>query len=412
MTVNIDRLQDDLETLAAFGRAEDRGIYRMAFTEADMLGRRWLRDRIEAAGMESVMDGAGNVFGRLNGRDDAPALIIGSHLDTVPAGGPLDGALGVLCGLECLRRIREEGLHESLPPVELVAFSDEEGRFSGGLFGSRALTGALIPQMVHDSIDLDGVRLVDAMTAVGLDPMEAIAARRHPESIRGYLELHIEQGPVLDSMHTPVGVVENITGLYRWQVHLIGNADHAGTTPMGMRRDSLMGLAEFAGEIPRILEENGSEDSVATIGNVVAVPGSPNTVPGQVDFTLDVRDPDPNILSELGDTMRRVLSAIGRRRDLMFEFEVLGEIAPVPCDSNIVSAIARTAEELDVAYHRMHSGAAHDAQIMAAIAPIGMIFVPSKEGRSHSNAEWTHMEDIRTGANVLLNTVLRLSYEN
>lgn len=356
-----------------------------------------------------MMDGAGNVFGGIPDASDGPAFLIGSHLDTVPSGGSLDGALGVLVGLECLRRIHEENLQARLSPVELVAFSDEEGRFDGGFFGSRAVRGSLIPQAIHESTDFDGVTLAEAMSQVGLDPAAALDARRHPDSIRGFLEVHIEQGAVLDQMGIRVGIVENITGLFRWQISLIGRADHAGTTPMNMRSDALQGLAEFSGEIPRILEESDGEESVATIGYIRLFPGTANTVPGELQFSLDVRDCDRKVLDQLKDTMRRALSAIARRRSLMFEFDELGEVEPTQCNKEIVRAIEESAKALELKTHRMHSGAGHDAQVMAEITPVGMIFVPSVGGRSHSSAEYTHTEDIIAGANVALQTLLRMA---
>lgn len=408
-TVNTERLQADLEELADIGKGDDRGIYRMAFTEADMEGRRWLEKKLRDAGLEASMDGAANVFGRFADRPDEPSVLVGSHLDTVPAGGPLDGALGVLVGLECLRRIKEENLYRDLAPVELVAFSDEEGRFDGGFLGSRAVRGSLIPQIIHDAADFKGVALSEAMSAVGLEPLGALEARRSPSTLKSYLELHIEQGAVLESLGQPVGIVENITGLFRWRVTLIGKADHAGTTPMAMRCDALQGLAEFAGEILRIIEESDGQESVATIGHVRLWPGTANTVPGEVEFSLDVRDVDRHVLDQLADTMRRSLSAIARRRGLMFEFQELGNVEPVACDRGVIEAIGRSVTELDIDAHRMNSGAGHDAQIMAEIVPVGMIFVPSIGGRSHSVAEWTHMEDIIAGANVTLRTLLHLA---
>lgn len=243
----------------------------------------------------------------------------------------------------------------------------------------------------------------------GLDTSEILCANRAPDSIRAFVELHIEQGPVLDRRGISLGVVEAITGLFRWNVILIGRADHAGTTPMEMRRDALQGLSEFSGEIPRVLEENGGERSHATIGRVACFPGASNVVPGRVEFSLDCRDTDETILAELGRAFRRTLSSIARRRDLMFEFEVVSEIAPVKCDSGVVQTIDETARAAPVTPLRMASGAAHDTQMLAGITRAGMIFVPSKEGRSHSAAEWTAWEDIELGANVLLNTICKLA---
>jgi len=413
LTVNFPRLQEDIDRLAEIGASEeDRGLYRMAFTDADMAGRRWLMDRLQEAGCAARMDGAGNVFGKISEESapphsDRPCVLMGSHLDTVPAGGRLDGALGVLVALECLRRLKEEAI-DTHYPVEIVAFSDEEGRF-GGMLGSRALTGALDPEMVYSATDLDGVALPEAMQQQGLDPEAALHCRRPRNTLHSYLELHIEQGPVLDHLGLHCGVVETITGLHRWTGRLLGEADHAGTTPMGMRRDAFQGLVEFAGEIPRVLEEHGGEDSVATIGRADLHPGSANTVPGRVEFSLDVRDTEEKTLRELMDACRRVLSAIARRRGLMFEFDIISEIDPVACDPSIVTAIRDAAQAQATEIKTMPSGAAHDAQIVSAIAPVGMIFVPSLKGRSHSPAEWTHWEDIEIGANVALGALLRIA---
>lgn len=407
--IKFDRLRNDIEELSKIGRdKDDFGINRMAFTDADMEARHWLQNKIEKAGLKTWMDGAGNVFGSNNkDKKDSPSILLGSHTDTVPCAGHLDGSLGVLCALECLRSIHEENIPTKYP-IEIVSFSDEEGRF-GGLFGSQALCGEITPESIHHATDLNGIRRADEMLRHGLEPMQALHARRAPESLHAYLELHIEQGPVLDTKKIPIGVVSEITGLFTWRVRLIGNADHAGTTPMHMRKDAFNGLAEFAGEIHRILEEHGSDHSVATIGKVELSPGTTNTVPGMVEFSLDVRDTSQSILDDLSDAFRRTISAIARRRQLMFEFDINSEVTPVQCSKKIIDTITNAAEELNFQYLVMPSGAAHDAQIMSHITNVGMIFVPSKGGKSHSPAEWTHWEDIETGANLMLKAALKLA---
>lgn len=407
LQINFERLKQDLSDLSEIGKAEDRGIYRMAFSPEDMKARAWLMGRIKEAGLETYQDGAANIFAVLPGKKDLPSVIIGSHIDTVPAAGHLDGTLGVLTGLEALRTIKEQGI-ETENPIEMVAFSDEEGRF-GGLFGSQSFCGDITPEDIHTAIDLSGITLIEAMKDHGLDAMDALSARRNPETIARYLEIHIEQGPVLDQNQCQVGIVENITGLFKWAVRLIGSANHAGTTPMYMRKDSFQGLAEFSGEIPRILEEHGSENSRATIGRVSLFPGSANTVPGLVEFSLDVRDTDPEILQALQDAFRITLSAMARRRGLMFEFDILSEVKPVSCDDSMLKIIEDNANKLGLKYLRMPSGAAHDAQIMAKITPISMIFVPSKDGRSHTPSEWTSWEDIESGANLTLHSLIDIA---
>jgi beta-ureidopropionase / N-carbamoyl-L-amino-acid hydrolase len=405
LRIEVARLRQDLQALGRIGLdPDDGGLYRLAFTPADLEGKRWLRERLEEADIPWRVDGAGNHFGRLEGADpEAPAVLIGSHLDTVPCAGTLDGSLGVITGLECLRRLKESGVRPRRP-VELVAFSDEEGRF-GGMFGSQAFVGDITPQTLHEATALDGTRLEDAMRACGLEPFRALEARRDPATLHSYLELHIEQGPVLDRLQKSVGIVEAITGLFRWVVHLRGEANHAGTTPMAMRHDAFMGLADFAHEIPRILEENGGEQSRATIGKAQILPGAPNTVPGLVEFSLDARDTDPGVLDALRDAFRRALQAIARRRSLMFSFEEQSRLEPVPCDPRLVGLLTRHAEALGLTFERMPSGAAHDAQLVARITPTAMIFVPSREGRSHSPAEWTAWDDIEAGANLALQVV-------
>lgn len=407
LQVNVERLQRDIEALSAIGRKEDHGLYRMAFTEADMQGRRWFAERIAEAELDLYVDGAANMHARLNWDGKRPSVMTGSHLDTVPGAGHLDGALGVLVALECLRSLKEQGVALQYP-LEAVAFSDEEGRF-GGMVGSQAICGMLTPERIHTARDLKDVTLTEAMAAQGLNAMDALRAQRSPDSIRAFVELHIEQGPVLDQQGAKIGVVEGIVGLFKWNVRLIGLANHAGTTPMDMRRDAFQGLAELSGQIPRILEEDGGTRSVATIGRVELFPGAANVVPGKAEFSLEVRDIDRATLDRLAAAFRRALSAIARRRDLMFEFEVLSELEPVKCDPLVMNAISESAHDLDVTQLQMPSGAAHDTQMMASLTRAGMIFVPSKEGRSHSPAEWTAWEDIEIGANVALNTLYKLA---
>ncbi len=407
LAVDFVRLQADVEALADIGRSEDHGIYRMAFSPGDMAARHWLQGRIEAAGLQFHQDEAANLHGRLGWDGATPSVMTGSHIDTVPGAGHLDGALGVVCALECLRVFRERGV-PLRRPLEMVAFTDEEGRF-GGMLGSQALTGVLTPESVLAARDLDGVSLADAMREQGFTATDALRAARPAESIHAFVELHIEQGPVLDRDGIAIGVVEGITGLRRWDVRLLGAANHAGTTPMDMRVDAFQGLAEFGSAVDRVLGEYGGPRSVATVGRVELVPGAANVVPGEARFSLEMRDTDPAVLEELAGAFRRALSAIARRRGLRFEFDVVSEIEPVACDSAVLGAIEASARELGLSLLRMPSGAAHDTQQIARIAPAGMIFVPSKQGRSHSPAEWTAWPDIEAGANVLLNALHRLA---
>ncbi len=409
LAINNQRLKHDIESLATIGKEQDRGINRPAFSDADMQARAWLKQQIEEAGLEVYEDGAGNIHGRLNWDAQQASIMTGSHIDSVPGGGHLDGVLGVLSGLECLRTIKESGL-KLARPLEVVAFSDEEGRF-GGLFGSSAMCGQLTPEAIHQSKDLSGQSIVEAMARQGLNAMDALTATRKPDSLHAFIELHIEQGPILEQKQLHLGVVDVINGLVKWQVRLRGSAAHAGAAPMDMRKDAFQGLAEFGVALPKLVGEYGGDRSVATIGRASLSPGAANVVPRLAEFSLDVRDSDQETLNHLIDAIHRYLSDMARRRQLTFEYELHSEIAPVRCDAGICQMIDATASKLGINHTRMASGAAHDTEIMASIVRTGLIFVPSKGGVSHTPAEWSDWQDIYNGANVLLNTLYQLVNE-
>jgi N-carbamoyl-L-amino-acid hydrolase len=406
--IDLPRLRQDLLELASIGRhPEDQGVYRLAFTDEDMQARRWLMGRIEQAGGKARLDEAGNVVGRWFDDLDEPALVLGSHIDSVAAAGIFDGTLGVMAGLECLRVIVELDQRPERP-LELVAFADEEGRF-GGMFGAQAYCGLVTPDWVGQAESVFGVRLEDAMREQGLDPMRATYAARHPEDLHAFLELHIEQGPVLEAENRRIGVVTGISGVFKWLVRLIGKANHAGTAPMNMRSDAFMGLADFAHEIARIVEEDGSDSSRLTVGTVDLKPGYPHTIPGEVEFSLVGRDADATIMQQLGQSCQKVLGSIARRHNLRFEYDERSWLDPRDCHPDVIEAFERHAQALGQEPLRMPSGAGHDTQFMTEITRAGMIFVPSMGGVSHAPDEWTHWADVEIGANVLLHTAMEFA---
>ena len=407
--INLQRVENDLYELAKIGyNPEDKGIYRPGLTEADMEGRRWLMKKFRENGMTARMDGAGNVIGRL-GDPDKPAVVIGSHTDSVPSGGMFDGTLGVIGGLECVRIINEQNIALN-HPIEVIATSEEEGRF-GGMFGAQAIVGDLTPSWIETARSADGEYLIDALRNFDLHPHDALHARRESASMLTYLELHIEQGPVLDLEKIPIGVVEGISGVFKWMVRLIGKADHAGTAPMHMRSDAFMGLADFGHEIYRIIDEEGSDKSRLTVGKVDLKPGFAHTIPGEVDFTLVGRDIDEDVMRQLAAACRRVLSAIARKHRLMFEYEERSWLSPQDCHPDVISAFEKSTKKLGYDYKKMPSGAGHDVQFFAKITPSGMIFVPSVGGVSHAPDEWTHWQDVEKGINVLLNTAVDIAQQ-
>ncbi|SFV22405.1 Zn-dependent hydrolase [Pseudidiomarina donghaiensis] len=406
MEINAERLKANLLELAKIGYNEqDRGMYRIGFTDADMQGRQWLQDKAKSAGLETYMDGAGNVFfGR--GARDKPVVLMGSHIDTVPAGGIFDGALGVMAALEVIQTIQQQQPNIDTP-IWGVATAEEEGRF-GGMLGSQAMSGCLNPDWLLSAHDADGVYLKDAMAAQGLDAMQALDAAWRPEQLKAFLELHIEQGPVLFQQDLQIGVVDGISGVFKWIVHLKGKADHAGTAPMDMRSDAFMGLADFAHEIDRIIAENGTDKTRITVGKVELKPGHPHTVPGEAVFTIVGRDMDEGVMKELANACRKTLSAIARKHRLMFEYEQVSWLEPKHCSGELTNLIEAQVKHRGYSYTRMPSGAGHDTQFMTEVTDAGLIFIPSVNGVSHAPDEWSHWHDVEAGANVLLDTIVAI----
>lgn len=406
-SINLERLKSDLCDLHKIGYdPETHGVTRKGLSKEDYEGRLWFMEKCREIGLDPYMDGACNVIARY-GDPDKPAVILGSHIDTVPDGGQFDGNLGVLAGLECIRVIKENNI-ELNHPIEVVAFSEEEGRF-GGMFGVQSMCGFITPEWIETVHDADGIYLKDEMIALGLDPLEALNAYRDPKNIKAFLEIHIEQGPVLESTKTDIGIVEGITGVFDCTVRLIGEANHSGTTPMEERKDAFLGLCDFGHEFPNIIEQVGSDISRLTIGKAEILPGFTHIVPGKVEFSFSGRDLCPDILKNLADTSREKLSEIARNKGLMFEFEENSWLEPQACNSEIIDVIENSCQDLGLSYKKMPSGAGHDTQFMAKVAPAGLIFVPSVGGISHSPKEWTHWADVEKGANVLLSACLLLA---
>jgi N-carbamoyl-L-amino-acid hydrolase len=409
MVVNLDRIKATLLELSHIGfNIEDKGIYRLGFSETHVEAQRWLLRLLDKEGFSPTIDGAGNVYG-IHGPKGKPTVSLGSHLDSVPAGGMFDGSLGVVAGLEVLRTCKDHNVQLDRP-VELIATSEEEGRF-GGMLGAQAIAGELTPEMILSAHDSDGLYLSEAMTSAGFDPLAALEATRKPESMHAFLELHIEQGPVLEEIGKTIGIVDSIAGVFKWIVHLKGKADHAGTAPMNMRSDAFMGLADFAHEIPRLIDENGTERSRLTVGKVELKPGYPHTIPGEAIFTLVGRDSDEEAMQELCQACQKSLNAIARRHRLMFEYEQTSWLEPVACHPDIIGIIEERARKKELSYQHMLSGAGHDTQFLARITRAGLIFVPSIGGVSHAPDEWTHWHDIETGSNSLLDCALQLAID-
>ncbi len=355
----------------------------------------WMRE----AGMQARIDAIGNVVGRYEGaRPGLPCLMLGSHLDTVRDAGKYDGMLGIVTGIECVQGLSSSG--RRLPfAIEVVAFGDEEGvRFGSTLLGSRALAGSL-PAAVLDDRDAAGRSLADALRDAGLDPANIGAAARRRDELLAYVELHIEQGPVLEAAGLPVGVVSAINGFTRLRVTLVGTAGHAGTVPMGMRRDALAAAAECVLEVERT--GAGEPERVATVGRLEVLPGAINVIPGEVRFTVDTRSPSDASREAGVARMRQAFGDIAARRGLTVRIEVLHEQAATACAARLQAQLEQAVAAEGVALRRLPSGAGHDGMAMSAIADVAMLFVRCRGGISHNPAESITTEDAGIGARVL-----------
>ncbi len=417
--ISLSRLKDDIETLARFGRTPSGGVTRPAWSPPHEEARAWLLRRIREAGLTTWVDPAGNTFGCLSPitppKFDAPAsadrpylgVLTGSHIDSVPDVGTLDGALGVLAGLECLRTIREAGLR-CLRPLTLVAWSDEEGRY-GSLFGSKAFTGTLDPAQIPAMASPDGDRLVDAVARAGFNALDAPRAACDPQTLAAYVELHIEQGPHLEAQGISIGIVTGIVGIRRARVVFIGEPDHAGTTPMERRKDSFLAASEYALKARELVVKRGSGRSVTNFGVVEVKPGVPNIVPARTSLLQEIRELDAGILDRLERRCRSLARRVAERRTLRVELLSVSRNEPARCAPRVQAAIEAACRELAFTFQRMPSGAGHDAQNLATVTEAGMIFIPSKGGRSHQPDEASDWDAIERGANVLLHTLLTLA---
>ena len=406
--VNAARLRADLEGLSVFGRPPGGtfadGVSRVGFSDADVEGRKFILGLMRAAGLEPRVDPAGNMFARRAGREESlPPILFGSHIDSVPQGGNFDGDLGSLAALECMR-VLNENLIPTRHPLEIVVWTNEEGvAYGNGLCGSRAVAGLLEPGEL-DQV-WNGVVKRDAFRKIGGDPDRIESARRAPGSIRCYFELHIEQGGRLEKSGTNIGIVQGIVSIDRYDVTVRGFANHAGTTPMPDRKDALLTAAQLALAVREIVtREPGNQ--VGTVGQLSVTPNAPNVIPGLVKHTIELRDLSAEKIARLADEIRARAAQIARETGTAIEMTRTSHHPAALADAEMQKIVAQSADALGLTSVRMPSGAGHDAQSMARLAPMGMIFVPSVGGISHSPKELTTWEDCARGADALLHSVL------
>jgi N-carbamoyl-L-amino-acid hydrolase len=402
LRVQPERIEQHIMQLSAFGKNPEGGVSRVAFSQADLDGRKFIGGLMAQAGLRVTVDAAGNLIGFREGSENLPPIMLGSHIDSVPGGGNYDGDVGVIGAIEAARVLHDGGV-SLRHPLEVVVFADEEG----GLTGSRAMSGQLSAEALQE-VSHSGLTIGEGMRRIGGDPSRLAEAIRSPGDITAYLELHIEQGAVLDDEGLDIGIVTGIVGIKWWEIEIAGVANHAGTTPMNKRHDALLAAAQLVQAVNRVIRRTPG-NQVGTVGRIQAEPGAPNVIPGKVEMSLEIRDLSAAVIDSMYRQIEQEAEAVAAQAGVSIAFRPIPfDAVPAPTDERVRRLIGDAAERLGLSSREMPSGAGHDAQDIARIAPIGMIFVPSVGGVSHSPKEFTKPVDMANGANVLLQTLLSI----
>ncbi len=398
--VNGARIQAHLTALAEFGKNPQGGVSRVAYSDFDKQGRAVVIEWMRAAKLDPQIDFAGNIIGRRAGSDPSlKPLLFGSHIDSVPGGGNYDGDVGTLAAIEIAQTFAEQGI-TTRHPLEVVCWQNEEG----GLIGSRAVSGQLEASELRNTTN-SGKTIEQGIAFIGGDPSKLDQVRRRKGDIACYLELHIEQGGTLEQTKTNIGVVEGIVGIKQWDVTITGMQNHAGTTAMADRHDALLAAARYVDMVNRVVRSVPGRQ-VGTVGRLQPFPGATNVIPGRVVASLELRDLDQPKIDMLFKRIQEEAKKIGAQNGTTFEFSEIHVNVPAPSDPRVRTIIADSAKTLHLTSRVLPSGAGHDAQAMAQVGPMGMIFIPSIGGISHSPKEYSTPQDIENGANVLLESVL------
>jgi len=404
MKIDRKRLEASMHELGKIGETPRGGLTRLALTDEDKRGRDWMVARMREAHLRVTVDQMGNIFGERAGSSALPPVMMGSHVDSVPTGGKYDGQLGVLCGLEVIRALDEHRV-KTHHPVTLAIFTNEEGaRFQPAMIASGVMAGKIALEDAFNTRDRDGIRLVDELERIGYLGSEPCV----PRAFRAYLELHIEQGPFLEEEGLSVGVVEGIVAISWSRLSVHGVQDHAGPTPMRIRHDALVAAAEVVAGVRGVATKIGGE-AVTTVGALDVAPNIVNAIPGRAKLSIDMRDPKTETLDRARAMLDTVVKAACEREGVTYQLEHYWRVPSTLFAAEVVATVERAAKAAGARYRRITSGAGHDAQYMAAIGPTGMIFVPSRDGRSHCEEEFTPMDDIEHGAQTLFLAALDLA---
>ena len=405
-----ERLVKDFEAMAQL-TAPGEGINRLAFTDADWAGRQYIIDRMTDAGLSVEIDDFGNVIGyKIGKKPDLPAVMVGSHTDSVPNGGNYDGVVGVLSAIEVIRSMIDDG-YEHDHTIAVVSFMFEDsGRFGNATLGSKAMRGELTLQDLHHLVDKQGISLYEALKGRNLNP-DGIETMAYKRPVKSFTEIHIEQGKVLEHEQKTIGIVTGIAAPERFYVTIRGNADHSGATPMNLRHDALCGASKIILGIEEIASMQEEPPVVGTVGVVEVTPGAMNVIPGAVKLGVDIRSISKVARNSVVTLVKEFIDITAEKRGLSYTIETIAQDHPVEMHPAMILEIEEAVKSVGVEYMTIPSGAGHDAMHWAEVVPTGMIFIPCRDGISHNPAEFAEMDDIVTGAAVLDKVLRKLSLE-
>jgi len=403
-------IQEMIEELDKFNSDPKDGTTRILFTEPELKARNYIKEEMAKVGLVIKEDAIGNIFATLEGSDPSlPVVWTGSHIDTVINAGKFDGMAGVVAGIEAARLIKESGQKHKRNIEVLVYTSEEPTRFGLGCLGSRAMAGELSLDKAQELRDNQGNSLTEVLESLGYNLAEFDQVPVKQGDVFAAVELHIEQGAVLESLEVPIGIVESIAGPSSFEVSVAGKQSHAGGTPMSLRHDAFLACCEIAMEAEKLAKESASKDTVATVGRVEVLPNASNVISGEVNFSIDIRDSDYEVKSECIANLMEFIEKVEKKRGLTIRVDKINDDQPTPSDQNIIKILEESCADKGIPFHKMISGAFHDSMMVGKFAPIAMIFVPSKDGISHSPKEWTDYSDIARGTDLLADTLLKLA---
>lgn len=410
MKVDINRIRDDIENIANITATPGNGCSRFSYSQEDKKARDYLLNEMTKLGLDIKIDGVGNIRATYaNGNKEEAHIMIGSHIDTVYNGGKFDGVLGVVSALEVVRVIKENEIQVK-NPIEIIIFAEEEGsNFGATLLGSKVLTGKYKLQDLKSLTNDNGVTSYQVIKDFGLnvDNIENQVLKKN--EIKAMIELHVEQGAILDHEEIPVGIVESIAGMKTYKISLKGESNHAGSTPMNLRKDPMVGASKIISYIEEVAKKKASPTTVATVGKFHCEPNGSNVIPGDIIFYVDIRDVDIEGIKTVENEMIKKVEEVAKEHNLSFTIDLVSKSDSVNLSKMVLNTIEEVAMEMDYKYKKMNSGPVHDSVMLTEITEVGMIFVPSIKGKSHCPEEETEYEDIDVGTNLLLNTVIKLA---